>query len=256
MQLRSGLTTPVLRSMGAVPVRSVAVLLALVGGAAPCLGGAEDPEISLNFHGMRYAGTGCGSTLIDDSVHDCETLAPGTPGGGIFNAYWAWVVVGGVEPRVGEGGPGGIGGIQFGIEYDPGVVIYGWTLCTGGSEIPEDGPAGTWPASGTGNAITWFGGCYEVTENDDGVTAIGFLTLDMNSIGSLRYTVDPRIGEARMVDCGLYTHAVCTDLLGRFEADPDGGEGQNPCGETCMSTPVRPVTWSSIKGLYEDAAAR
>jgi hypothetical protein len=229
--------------------------LALVGVPAPTLGDAEEPQITLNLHGTFYAGS-CGTEIIRDEVLPCDALQPWSPDTGGFAPVWAWIVVGGVEDRDEETGRGGIGGIQFGVEYNPGIAVQGWTLCTGGAEIPEDGPGGAWPASGTGNALTWNEGCYEVTENDDGVTAIGFLSLDAASTGLLRITADPRIGEAHMVDCGIFTHMICPDLFGTFDSATEGDKGQNPCGETCKSSPVRAVTWGSIKDLYGDAAAQ
>ena len=67
----------------------------------------------------------------------------------LFDGF-AVFVVGGVRPGTGYGEPGGVGGIQFGIEYDAPLVVQSWNNCTGGNEIPSD----DWPSSGSGNAIT------------------------------------------------------------------------------------------------------
>jgi len=138
----------------------------------------------------------------------------------------------------------------------------GWSMCTGGSEIPEDG----WPASGTGNAVTWAGGCYDVTENDDGVTKIGFFVIFPDSRGAMWIVEDPRVGYALASDCWPNSYLICRELMGSSVMDPvdapcdeyfaDNGIGYpespcNPCGDTCpQGTPINSTTWGGIKSHY------
>jgi len=107
---------------------------------------------------------------------DCEDLVSAPwPG-----QAWVWVVM-----SDGDMYPDGLGGIQFGIEHEK--ALQGWSLCTGGSEIPEDG----WPNSGTGNAATWGGGCYYPPGEN---AVVGVFPVTDGSAGWMDIIGDPRIG--------------------------------------------------------------
>jgi hypothetical protein len=154
--------------------------------------------------------------------------------------------VSGIPPADGGfGTSGGIGGLQFGIEYDPAFALGAWTVCTGGSEIPDAG----WPASGTGNAITWAGGCYPEAGAPDGSTKVGFFSVSSEADATLRLTADPRIGMALAADCSPTVVELCEDQLGSGSAI-EGGRSQNTCGQLCDATPAREVTWGAIKAHY------
>ncbi len=155
---------------------------------------------------------------------------------------FTWILVGGVPDVDGE--HGGIGGLQFGIQYEPTVEVWVWTLCTGGSEIPQDDVDGVWPESGTGNAVTWYDGCYTVTENYDGLTRVGFFTMYPGSHGGIRIMNDPRIGQGEALDCAGHEIRLCRSLYGKAVLHPDDGlcyqynygpYWQNclPCGHKC-----------------------
>ncbi len=138
-----------------------------------------------------------------------------------------------------EGGfPDGIGGIQFGVEHDLGAGLP-WSLCTGGSEIPEPG----WPDSGTGNAITWSAGCYHPI----GFAArIGYLSPEPDDVGIIELTPDPRIALAVYADCSAVLYEMCEANLGSAEL----ADGTTPvCGENC-EIPIRETSWGAIKSLF------
>lgn len=114
---------------------------------------------------------------------------------------------------VADGSPiAGVAGASFGISYNgdggAGVDIFGWSLC-GQLEFPG-GPSGTsWPASGSGNVITWNGSsdCQDTSTPDDedgGVTCIlGVLSVYVYSDDVLAIT--PRLytplQDLQVVDC-------------------------------------------------------
>lgn len=70
----------------------------------------------------------------------------------------------------------GVGGAAFGIEYGPGVVVSGWTLC---ADLDFSGaPQGSqWPDSGSGNLITW-----NVTTNCQNTPAEGDLDYGVTAV--------------------------------------------------------------------------
>jgi len=148
-----------------------------------------------------------------------------------------------------EGGwPEGIGGIQFGIEYafENGQVT-SWTLCSGGSEVPEAG----WPASGTGNAVTWMAGCH-VPPGE--VAFVGAFLVYTESFGEpvtgwLRITADPRVGQALVADCETNLAEVCSDALVTWTA---GESLPDVCG-ACIATPTRSTSWGELKRGFETA---
>ena len=143
--LMLGLLVPMVANAQFVDPEVKVVLLA----SMPSYGGCADPQYAFMNEGV------CEDLLSYDTS--------GTP--------YVWVIV-----SRNDGWPDGIGAAQFGIEYDAAVAA--WTLCTGGSEIPVD----DWPQSGAGLAATWAGGCYDVDENDDGMTTIGWFTINREGI--------------------------------------------------------------------------
>jgi hypothetical protein len=185
---------------------------------------------------------------------------------GCSNAYYAWLETGPCEDLVSEpmegwaflwvvmtemlGFPQGLGGIQFGIEYGPGVSVNGWTLCTGGSETSEDG----WPASGMGNAVTWPVGCYEPPDTN---AKIGYLVLeDGSAYDFVAITGDPRIGRAAYADCLPETYVICPPKLNCILLS-DGGaplchsvDCGGPPPDCEPPTPAKEATWGGVKTLY------
>ena len=151
--------------------------------------GVLEWEATTGLHFMNLLITepsysGCSDPVFEwiDEEH-CDDLTSDAVEGHAF----VWVVASQVQDF-----PDGIGGAQFGIEYAAGVE--GWSLCTGGMEIPEQG----WPASGTGTAVTWPDGCYYPA---GGNAKIGYFTLSDGASGHMRVTTDPRTGEAEYSNC-------------------------------------------------------
>jgi hypothetical protein len=150
--------------MSRTRVLSSAFALALLPFAAHAL----DPGlgIELVLAPADYAGCGSVSSLEATACEDLDS--PGLPVG---TRAFLWIAV-----TYHEGFPADVGGVQFGIHYSD-LEIDEWSLCTGGIEIRQEG----WPDSGTGNALTWSGGCH-TPEND--VAVVGFLAPRGGSICS------------------------------------------------------------------------
>ncbi len=210
-------------------------------------------SIDVMFIAPSYSG--CNDSVVADGNLACDRIDAEILDLGELTPNFAELVVGGVPVGAGPGVSGGIGGIQFGIEYVPSLDLYGWTLCTGGSEIPQVEPV-AWPASGSGNAVTWSDGCYLVTDNDDGVTKIGFFSVRSGGPGFLRAAGDPRIGGIALVaDCLPTTFEICRAHLGWGDVEVDGPGGHVACGTSCADPLVEVSTWSRVKALYRGSAS-
>jgi hypothetical protein len=91
----------------------------------------------------------------------------------------------------------GIAGLQMGILYDAkkksGVDVQSWKLCAA-LEFPDD----EWPASGTGNLITW----HRFDDCQRGPAAVaGYFYVSAYSPDQIRLMVRPVDGAAKVVDC-------------------------------------------------------
>lgn len=223
--------------------------IALLAGSS-ALAGDNDYPFTINFDFNPPSYSGCTDPAVADGELSCATIDND------LNDYsgapnYAWVMVGGVPDGTGPGAPGGIGGLQFGIMYDASFIVEGWSLCTGGSEIPQTDLGGAWPDSGRGNAVTWAGGCYLVEDNSEGVTRVGFFTVNSGSDGMIRITEDPRTQEATAAGCDTMSLRLCRQLLGRgyaFGGGERAGDGQT-CGFMC-AVPTRDTSWGALKAIY------
>ncbi len=223
-----------------------ALLVPVVAKADP--GAIDKYTIDVHFQPPSYLG--CTEGAVADAALNCDVLNPVAIDVGEFTPNFAWLIAGSIPEGTGPGAEGGIGGLQFGLEYPETVFLGGgFTLCTGGSEIPQDDLDGTWPESGTGNAVTWAGGCYLVTDNPDGVTKIGFIPINPGSTGFLFVRGDPRIGEAQAAGCDAITFRICRQLLGCGQTEPGGPPGEIRCGGFC-AIPIVESSWGQIKSAY------
>jgi hypothetical protein len=200
----------------------------------------------LDFHitPPNYAGCAAGA----DVTATCANRNPN--GVTATGAMWVWIFASGVSDGTKGTAADGIGSIAFGLEYDAGVGPAIWSACHAGTESPQNDKGGTWPESGTGLAVTWPDDCYRVTENDDGLTAIGILTIDPAATGFIDFIEDPRPGAVSATDCSGATFAVCPERRGRAEVTAGGTGGVLGCDETCTQSPVDRRTWSAIKAVY------
>lgn len=170
----------------------ILVLAALSGAAWPTsrawAGPNPDAKIILHLVPVESRrGTTCFSNLPKsvDEVVTAGKLAP--------QNYIAYVLITDFDQRE------GIAGVQFGISYDDstgrGVDITSWQNCA-----LYEWPVDDWPASGTGNLITW-------NQNDDCQTkspiSVGFFFLTAYTPDRLKLVPRPVDGLARVAICGV-----------------------------------------------------
>jgi hypothetical protein len=153
--------------------------------------------------------------------------------------YYAWVLATSYE---------GIGGLQFGVQYDPapgaGLDVLYWTPC-GDLEFNSPG----WPNSGTGNLVTWQGCQLQQPGGPGGgvVTLAGYFHVSTYGADILKIIPRPVDGVAKIANCVAAESIVPPHRLGTAAFSQGGNVyGFNPCG---LFTPVRPTTWSGIKTL-------
>lgn len=184
----------------------------------------------------------------------------------------------------GQGGPEGILGASFGVDYtgsagsgiDPQYVLF--TSCTDGTVFPDVGPNGEFPAPGGGICVSWATCQNSLAPNGiSGVHAvIGALYMYAYSPASVRITPNNNLAtsEFAVTDCSYNTINILdvtspslVDHLGG-RVDFGGGFGFTPCshhhhwkgeksavspGPTstfCGLTPARKTTWGVIKDFY------
>jgi hypothetical protein len=168
--------------------------------------------------------------------------------------YYAYVVLN--DGYTNGGLHSGIGGLEFGIAYDnglqSGVDIYDWNLCADG-----EFPGTTWPASGSGNRVTWNpdrcqryepGGLGTGVVLTPGYFYMGAYTPDVLAV------IPPPVGPVQATDCQGYPSAIEGAGVQHFpshlgQAGFGGAPGYNPCA---LLVPVQPATWSRIKALFRD----
>jgi hypothetical protein len=173
---------------------------------------------------------------------NCLALTTSAPPGW-YNVY---VMIGNVSDSL------GIGGVQFGIDYDGdvgvGADILAWANC-GDLEFSSGGSDGqpTWPAAGSGNLITWDFNTNCQTEAA-GAILVGVFQMAAYSDDCLAVTPRPVDGKAKVASC----FGAEMDITGRTPSHLGfvcfgAGEGYNPCS---LIVATRHTTWGSIKTLY------
>jgi hypothetical protein len=229
------------------------VVLALAAlSLVPSLAFAQpDGQANLNVLLTSFDPGFCAGPFGSIDAGNCADLVAGAA---LPGPAFLWVVV----SRDGDfnGTPASsVGGAQFGIQYDPSVLVQGWFLCTGGLEAPDP----MWPQSGTGNAVTFANGCYD----SPGTAAkLGLFILASGSGGPVGTIEDPRIPGSLWVDCGVPPSVPPTEFpicfvdgptwpKGNHGGDSDLTDGTGPvCGDHCGGTPVEYTSWGAIKALF------
>lgn len=159
---------------------------------------------------------------------------------------------------------GGISGLQCGIQYNAapgqGVDVFGWTLCAT-LEFASAGPNGPWPASGSGNLITWDAStkCQRTEPGGPGTGVVanaGYFYCASYTPDQIQVIPRPVDGVAKVADCASNEFVIGgvgfpvgpPSHLGACAFSANGvTTAYNPCGQP---TPVEPTTWSNVKGLY------
>ncbi|NNF08075.1 MAG: choice-of-anchor D domain-containing protein [Candidatus Eisenbacteria bacterium] len=150
--------------------------------------------------------------------------------GVVGTAYTAYVAVANLDLNE------GFLGTDFGLNYGPNLEIYEWTAC---SDL--EFPSAAWPASGTGNVLTWQA-CQQNYipgyGDEGGVEFVGALYL--YAYGAETLSIGPRPVPApspNVADCDGHESPVLEPCQGSVAFG--GGFGYNPCD---LATPVRLVS--------------
>jgi len=210
--------------------------------AAASVASASNP-FGFVLHMTPATYSGCAT--IDDATLTCEGID--VQGDSAAPQQFAWLIAYGwttipgwpTEPVV-----RGIGGAEFGIHYPAEVAVQGWTLCTGGSEIPQNDALGVWPASETGNAVTWTGGEYT---QPSGFAKIGFFAVPQGSTGRMTVMGDPRIDRAEIAAADTQIFLVPPAAYSSADIDESTDEGRAACRE---DVPVQEASWGKIKSMF------
>jgi hypothetical protein len=104
--------------------------------AGPNAGGTLIAALSVGTVYCTDTGNYCGSSTTTDCNGAVTSHTGDTPA--VINVIAAFP------------GPARLSGLTFGMSYSAGVVLLEWGAC-GDFELPD----ATWPASGTGTAVTW-----------------------------------------------------------------------------------------------------
>jgi sugar lactone lactonase YvrE len=145
-------------------------------------------------------------------------------------------------------------GVQAGIAYDvtrdghAGIEVQSWHLCAD-VEFPGD----NWPASGTGNTVTWADQTYATDVN-----VVGYFEVIAHGASTMSVIPWPVTGVAKIANCSSmeYTLEIPPDRLGWVSWGGAGfgldTNGCNPVREPCTTGPVptQSVTWGRLKSLY------
>ena len=160
---------------------------------------------------------GCYSNIPKDSK------SPVTAGDLKPQSYYAYVLVADFNAQE------GLAGVQFGISYDDsakvGVDIHSWQSCA-----LYEWPMDAWPASETGNLLTW-NQAEDCQEKDP--LSVGFFYLTAYSVDRFKLIPRPVDNLAVVAVCGL-TASNNKDLVDTIIpenlgwVDFGGGKGYNP----------------------------
>gem|GEM_PF-508007 len=190
----------------------------------------------------------CNSLTSLDSVITFQSLSPD-------DSHHSIVYVVATPNTIANASSGAICGVQAGIAYElshdgnPGLEVLGWHLCAD-LEFPDD----TWPASGTGNTMTWADQERYATD----VNVVGYFEVIAHGATTMSVIPWPKSGVAKLADCSSkeYTLEIPPDRLGWVSWGGAGfgldTNGCNPILEPCATGPVatRASTWGRLKNLY------
>jgi len=119
----------------------------LAVAALSCMGSAA--LAGPNAGGTLIAALSVGTVYCTDTASYCGSSTTTLCGDAVVTHTGEEAVV--INVIAAFPGPSRLAGLTFGVTYsDPGIAILGSGHC-GDFELPD----GTWPASGTGTAVTW-----------------------------------------------------------------------------------------------------
>ena len=222
-----------------------------LGLASVALAGENaNAGISLHVTKPTAKATQCSSFSFQQNATDPfdERGLPCNGGQGTFDV---WIVVCNGSDSV------GLAGAEFGIEYDgasgSGVDVTGWQACSD-LEFPQD----DWPASGSGNLVTW-ATCQTTnlvtTGNPTGKTAYAVCGVFQVAVfGQDQMTITPRpvSGYMKVADCSAVEDDITADAAARGGVATfcTNRQGYNWCKGKKL--PGEEATWGKLKTLYSN----
>jgi len=149
---------------------------------------------------------------------------------------------------------GAICGVQAGIAYEatrdghPGLEVLSWHLCSDMEFAADD-----WPASGSGNTMTWADQRYSTDVN-----VVGYFEVIAHGASTMSVIPWPVTGVAKIANCSSreYTLEIPPDRLGWVSWGGAGfgldTNGCNPILDPCAIGPVatKALTWGRLKSMY------
>jgi hypothetical protein len=214
-------------------------VLLVVGGSSPVLAGAINDPASISFHITGVPAKGiCNSQPLLTAASINAAECPGS----YPSNYTVWALVCNGSDSL------GIAGAGFGIEYGGNVIVNNWTRCAD-LDFPQPG----WPASVTGNVITWVPttNCQDETSEPfvpgSVIAVLGAFNVTVYGPDQFASTPRPGVGIAEVADCS----AAETVISGLFPSHLGIAgfctPGYSPCN---APTPVRETSWGRIKNQY------
>jgi hypothetical protein len=122
----------------------------------------------------------------------------------------------------------GIAGIEFGLQYDADLTVFTTTVC-GDLEFP----APSWPASGSGNVVTYSPAVNCQRDNYGSGAQAVFTSMYVYAYGTalFRITERPASGQLALSDCSSAEYPVGSTQTGYAQFAAGGiTPGGNPCG--------------------------
>jgi hypothetical protein len=208
-------------------------------GAVP----PHPPAVLLHVGKVTGRGLECESVPKSPS----EVLTKGTVDASGTARYYVYLLA---SPSTIDGNSG-LTGLQIGLNFaaETGSVndsfsLFGWNTCSV-LDFPQDG----WPASGTGNTITWMA---DVCQRQEMLLA-GYMYMSAYAPGTLSVTPYPVTELAKIAVCGGAEMIVDPSDLGWVAfGKTENITGCNPIYQDCTKglVPVLPTTWGRLKERF------
>lgn len=227
----------------------ISTLTLLLVCAPSCPEAGTQDQANLAFHVQSRASK---STWV------CDSANPNVQGLTCVQFVSEWPILSGADVYLlvtnADYDPG-IAGLSCGIQFDPGVATFGWSLCA-----DLDFPNGSWPASGGGNRITWVAStnCQQYSPEPFIPYTVQAVTgsFYMYAYSDGQMTVTPNNGlaipELKVADCSAAESDLSAFAIPWLSFGTN--YGFNPCfpckPNSPNCSPVEQATWGRIKVSY------
>lgn len=225
--------------------RATAIVLTLLfamGSVSIAFAGATNKPASIAFHiterGQKAICSSKPVLTASTIVHRVDVGQNCTPDG----SKWVWLLVCNGSDSL------GIAGVELGIQFGGGIVMNSWTRCTD-LEFAQAG----WPASGTGNALTWVPSINCQNQKSEPyvpgtvIAIAGAFDVTIYAPDQLMSTPRPVSAQAAVASCAAATTVISGMFPSHLGIAGFCAPGYNPCN---APTPVRETSWGRIKSFY------